>query len=56
MQAIVDGSGLRKSYGDDKLRVIFMHQGRVNEMRPPVALFGDPQSPELKQFLSSQRD
>ena len=56
MQAIVDGSGLRKSYGDDKLRVIFMHQGRVNEMGTPAALFGDPQTPELKQFLSSQRD
>jgi polar amino acid transport system ATP-binding protein len=34
-------------------RVIFMHQGKVHEMGPPEALFGDPQTPELKQFLSS---
>lgn len=34
-------------------RVIFMHQGRVHEIGPPEALFGDPQTPELRQFLSS---
>jgi polar amino acid transport system ATP-binding protein len=34
-------------------RVIFMHQGRVHEMGPPEVLFADPQTPELKQFLSS---
>ncbi len=34
-------------------RVIFMHQGRVHEMGPPDALFGAPQTPELRQFLSS---
>ncbi|MFY7778498.1 MAG: amino acid ABC transporter ATP-binding protein [Elstera sp.] len=34
-------------------RVIFMHQGRVHEMGPPDAVFGSPQTPELKQFLSS---
>ena len=34
-------------------RVIFMHQGKVHEMGPPDQLFGDPQTPELKQFLSS---
>ena len=34
-------------------RVIFMHQGRVHEMGPPQELFGNPQTPELKQFLSS---
>ena len=34
-------------------RVIFMHQGRVHEMGPPEQLFGSPQTPELKQFLSS---
>lgn len=34
-------------------RVIFMHQGRVHEMGPPDALFAQPQTPELKQFLSS---
>ena len=34
-------------------RVIFMHQGRVHEMGPPEELFGNPQTPELRQFLSS---
>ena len=34
-------------------RVIFMHQGRVHEMGPPEELFGNPQTAELKQFLSS---
>jgi polar amino acid transport system ATP-binding protein len=34
-------------------RVIFMHQGRVHEAGPPEALFASPQTPELKQFLSS---
>lgn len=34
-------------------RVIFMHQGRVHEMGSPQDLFGNPQTPELKQFLSS---
>ncbi len=37
-------------------RVIFMHQGRVHEMGPPGQLFGSPQTPELKQFLSSLHD
>ena len=37
-------------------RVIFMHQGRVHEMGPPQQLFGEPQTPELKQFLSSLND
>ena len=37
-------------------RVIFMHQGRVHEMGPPAELFGKPQTPELKQFLSSLVD
>jgi polar amino acid transport system ATP-binding protein len=37
-------------------RVIFMHQGRVHEMGPPQAVFGNPQTPELKQFLSSLHD
>ena len=37
-------------------RVIFMHQGRVHEMGPPQQLFGSPQTPELKQFLSSLTD
>ncbi len=37
-------------------RVIFMHQGRVHEMGPPEDLFGSPQTPELRQFLSSLLD
>lgn len=37
-------------------RVIFMHQGRVHEMGPPAALFGNPRTPELQQFLSSLHD
>lgn len=32
-------------------RVIFMHQGRVHEMGPPDEVFGNPQTPELRQFL-----
>ncbi|GAA4338484.1 amino acid ABC transporter ATP-binding protein [Pigmentiphaga soli] len=34
-------------------RVVFMHQGKVHEMGPPEALFGDPRTAELRQFLSS---
>lgn len=33
-------------------RVIFMHQGRGT----PAQLFGSPQTPELRQFLSSLHD
>jgi polar amino acid transport system ATP-binding protein len=34
-------------------RVVFMHAGRIHEMGPPEDLFGNPQTPELKQFLSA---
>jgi len=34
-------------------RVVFMHAGRIHEMGPPAQLFGAPQTPELKQFLSA---
>jgi polar amino acid transport system ATP-binding protein len=34
-------------------RVIFMHQGRVHESGTPGELFGNPQTPELVQFLSA---
>jgi len=34
-------------------RVIFMHQGRVHESGTPAELFGNPQTPELMQFLSA---
>ena len=37
-------------------RVIFMHQGRVHEAGAPAELFGNPQTPELRQFLSSLHD
>jgi polar amino acid transport system ATP-binding protein len=37
-------------------RVVFMHQGRVHESGPPAQLFGNPQTPELRQFLSSLQD
>ena len=34
-------------------RVVFMHAGRIHEMGPPEELFGNPQTPELRQFLSA---
>jgi polar amino acid transport system ATP-binding protein len=34
-------------------RIIFMHQGKVHEMGEAKAFFANPQTPELKQFLSS---
>ena len=34
-------------------RVIFMHQGKVHEQGSPQVLFDQPQTPELKQFLSA---
>ena len=37
-------------------RVIFMHQWLVHEMGLPKELFSNPQTPELKQFLSSLQD
>ena len=37
-------------------RVMFMHQGRVHEMGKPADLFGNPQTAELRQFLSSIHD
>ena len=33
-------------------RVIFMHQGLVHEIGPPETLFANPQTPELRRFLS----
>jgi len=37
-------------------RVIFMHQGLVHEIGTPAELFANPQTAELKQFLSSLHD
>ncbi|MBI3368841.1 MAG: amino acid ABC transporter ATP-binding protein [Burkholderiales bacterium] len=34
-------------------RVVFMHAGRIHEIGQPATLFGDPQTAELKQFLSA---
>ena len=34
-------------------RVVFMHAGRIHEMGPPNELFANPQTAELKQFLSA---
>jgi polar amino acid transport system ATP-binding protein len=34
-------------------RVVFMHAGRIHEMGTPQQVFGDPQTAELKQFLSA---
>jgi len=32
-------------------RVVFMHEGRLHEMGPPEEVFGNPRTPELRQFL-----
>ena len=37
-------------------RLVFMHAGRIHEIGPPDEIFGDPKTPELKQFLSSIHD
>jgi len=34
-------------------RVVFMHLGRVHEMGSPEQIYGNPQTPELQQFLSA---
>ena len=34
-------------------RIVFMHAGRIHEMGPPAATFGDPQTAQLKRFLSA---
>ena len=34
-------------------RLVFMHAGRIHEIGPPDEIFGNPQTAELKQFLSS---
>ncbi len=36
-------------------RVVFLHQGRVEEEGPPQDFFGAPKSPRLYQFLASTR-
>lgn len=34
--------------------VVFMHQGKVWEAGPPSELFGNPATPELRQFIGSE--
>ena len=34
-------------------RLVFMHAGRIHEIGPPEQIFSNPQTPELRQFLSS---
>jgi polar amino acid transport system ATP-binding protein len=34
-------------------RVVFMHAGRIHEIGPPAAVFGAPQTAELRQFLAA---
>ena len=36
-------------------RVVFMHQGKVHEIGAPEAIFSDPKTPELQQFLGVAR-
>jgi ABC-type histidine transport system ATPase subunit len=36
-------------------RIVFLHQGKVEEEGAPAELFADPKSPRLRQFLSSTR-
>jgi len=33
-------------------RIVFMHQGKVHEVGTPAEIFDNPQTPELKQFLT----
>ncbi len=37
-------------------RVVFMDAGKIHEIGPPTELFGNPQTPELMQFLSALKD
>ncbi len=37
-------------------RVVFMHAGRIHEMGPPQSLFSQPETAELRQFLSALND
>jgi ABC-type histidine transport system ATPase subunit len=37
-------------------KVVFLHQGKVEEEGPPAAVFGKAQSARVRQFLSGNRD
>jgi polar amino acid transport system ATP-binding protein len=32
-------------------RIVFMHEGRIHEAGSPADMFGEPRTPELKQFI-----
>jgi octopine/nopaline transport system ATP-binding protein len=40
---------------DVSCRVVFLHQGKVEEEGPPATVFGTPKSERFKQFISSHR-
>jgi len=42
-------------YMNEVMALVFMHQGRVWEQGDSKTLFAQPQTPELKQFISSVR-
>ena len=50
MMCVTHEMGFARKVSD---RVIFMHQGRVHEQGTPEALFSQPRTAELQQFLSS---
>ncbi|MDZ7603293.1 MAG: ATP-binding cassette domain-containing protein, partial [Hoeflea sp.] len=37
-------------------RIVFLHEGQIEEEGPPDDFFTHPSSPRVRQFLSSQRD
>ena len=37
-------------------RIQFLHKGKVEEEGSPADIFGNPQSPRLRQFLESVRE
>ena len=37
-------------------RVVFLHQGQIEEQGPPAEVFGHPRSERLRQFLARVRD
>ena len=50
MLMVTHQMGFAKEISD---RVCFFHSGRIEEQGPPEQIFGDPQSPRTRQFLSA---
>ena len=50
MLMVTHQMGFAKEISD---RVCFFHSGRIEEQGPPERIFGDPQSPRTRQFLSA---